>query len=139
MMSIEEEYADVLQNIEVAIVEAFEENPKLTDRDALAAMKALINGYSREMSGRSAMPPSLPAGARIVYEECRRMCEWRLGRQPLNEGDPHMDVHGPDDLSVTEIVLCLKRLRKSIRFWHAENGPRGYLRYVSAFLGDADA
>lgn len=138
-MSIEEEYADVLQNVEAAIVAAFEADPTLTDRDALAAMKALLDGYSREMSGRAAKAPSLPARARIVYEACRRMCEWRLGRQPLSEGDPHEEDAGPDELSVAEIVLCLKRLRKSIRFWHAENGPRGYLRFVSGFLGDADA
>jgi hypothetical protein len=65
------------------------------------------------------------------------MCEWRLGRRPLNEDEPRSDDPQPGELSVSEVVLCLKRIRKSVRLWHAEGGRQGYLRYIRQFFDDA--
>lgn len=138
-MRVEERYADVLQNIESAIVTVFDSTPKLVDRDVLAAVTSLIKGYAREKAGRAVQSPGPSGRARIVYEQCRRICEWRLGRAPLNEGEPREDDPRPGELSVPEILLCLKRLRKSLRLWHARGGPRGYLEYVQQFLDDLDA
>jgi hypothetical protein len=138
-MRVEEEYADVLQNIESAIVTVFAGNPKLTDRDVLAAVSSLIKGYARAKAGRVVQSPGPPGRARVVYEQCRHVCEWRLGRQTLNEGEPREDDPRPGELSVSEILLCLKRLRKSIRLWHSRGGPRGYLEYVRQFLDDPSA
>jgi hypothetical protein len=105
----------------------------------IAAVEALIKGYTRERSGHHGPSIGPPGRARIVYEQCRRICEWRLGRQPLNEGEPSEDDPRAGELSVSEIILCLKRLRKSVRLWHAQGGPQGYLKYVRQFLKDADA
>jgi hypothetical protein len=131
-MRVEEKYADVLQNIESAIVTVFAGNPKLSDRDVLAAVKSLTRGYVREKSGRVVVSPGPPGRARAVYEQC----VWRLGRQPLNEGEPQEEDPRPGEITVSEILLCLKRLRKSIRLWHSRGGPRGYLEYVRQFLGE---
>ena len=138
-MRIEEEYADILQNIESAITTVFSGNSGLVDRDVISALEALINGYTREKSGRMSSAVAPPGRARIVYEQCRRVCEWRLGRQPLNVGESTKDDPRPGELAVLEIILCLKRLRKSVRFWHAEGGPQGYLQYVRRFLNNAAA
>ena len=137
-MRVEEQYADVLQNMESSIVTVFAGNPKLTDRDVLAAVNSLTKGYVREKSGRVVQSPGPPGRARIVYEQCRCMCEWRLGRQALNEGEPREDDRRPGEITVAEIILCLKWLRKSIRLWHSRGGPRGYLEYVQRFLDDLD-
>lgn len=134
---VEEEYADVLQNIEAAIEAVFGNNPKVTDRDVLAAVDALIKTYTRFESGRGLSSPGPPGRARTVYQQCFRICEWRLGNQPLNEGDPLEGAPQPGELLISEIILCLKRLRKSIRFWHAQAGSQGYLKYVRQFLTDA--
>jgi hypothetical protein len=40
-MRIEEEYSDVLQNIESAIVTVYESSPELVDRDVLSAFESL--------------------------------------------------------------------------------------------------
>jgi hypothetical protein len=40
-MRIEEEYSDVLQNIESAIVTVYESSPELVDRDVLSAIESL--------------------------------------------------------------------------------------------------
>ena len=136
-MRVEEEYADVLQNIESAIVTVFNRNSAVVDRDVVVAVEALINGYARERSGRVAPSVGPPGRARAVYEQCRRICEWRLGRQPLNESEPGEDDPRPGELSVFELILCLKRLRKSVRLWHARGGPQGYLQYVRQFLRES--
>ena len=36
--------------------------------------------------------------------------------------------------SVAEILLCLKRLKSSIRLWNGEGGRQGYLTYIRNFL-----
>ena len=135
-MKIEEEYADVLQNIETAILAVFHDDPRLVDREVLAGVGALADSYARELRGRGGKAPGPPGRARKIYEGCRRMCEWRLGRLPLNEKEPLEDDPPPGELSVSEVILCLKRLRKSIRLWHAEGGPQGYLRFVRRFHVD---
>src|SRR6185295_12396749 len=124
-MRVEEEYADVLQNIESAIVTVFSRSSGIVDRDVVAAVEALINGYVRERPGRVAPAVGPPGRARVVYEQCRRICEWRLGRQPLNENESPEDDPRPGELSVSELILCLKRLRKSVRLWHARGGAQG--------------
>lgn len=136
-LSVEEKYPDVLQNIETAIVAVFEENSSLVDRDVLAAIDALISAYTRERAGREGAAPGPPGRAQVVYASCRHLCEWRLGRKPLNEGEATADDPKPGELSVSELILCLKRIRKSIRLWHSSGGRQGYLHYVSQFLGQA--
>lgn len=134
MGRVEEEYADVLQNIEAAIVEVFRNNTQVVDRDVLAAVEALIKTYKRSVS-RSGLPsPGPPGRAGSVYNQCLRICEWRLGKRPFEDGKLEESDPKPGELSVDEIVLCLQRLRKSIRFWHAQAGPRGYLKYVQQFF-----
>ncbi len=138
-MRVEDEYTDVLQNIETGIASVFDKNPKITDRDVLAAVDALIKVYAHQDSAYRLRSPGPPGRARKVFEQCRRICEWRLGEQPLNEGETLKDDPKPGELSVAEIILCLKRLRKSIRFWHAQAGPQGYLKYVRQFFADGTA
>jgi hypothetical protein len=136
-MRVEEEFLDVLQNIEWAIVAIYEDDPALDDRAVLAAIDALLRMYRSEGARDATKEVWLPGRARAVYDQCRRMCEWRLGRQPLNEGEAGIDDPGPKALSVSEIILCLQRIRKSIRLWHARGGRRGYLNYVREFFGSA--
>ncbi len=138
-MRVEEEYTDILHNIETAIVGVFDADPTVVDRDVLAAIDALIGQYEREVRNRSGVTRSRPGRARAVYVQCRRMCEWRLGRQPLNEGESIGLVLRPGELLVPELILCLKRIRKSIRLWHKEGGRQGYLKYVRQFLREANS
>ena len=138
-MRIEEEYADVLQNIESAIVTVYESSPELVDLDVLSAIEVLIRAYERERRNRDGVTVTPSGRARAVYEQCRRMCEWRLGRQSLNKGESDGDHPLPGELSVPELMLCLKRLRKSMRVWHKKGGRQGYLIYVREFIADANS
>ena len=136
-MRVEEEYFDVLQNIETAIVAVYNDEPRLLDFDALDALEALIRVYTFEERGGAAAGVRLPERPHRVFEVARRMCEWRLGRSSLNPGEAGSDATKPPPISVAEILLCLKRLRKSVRLWNGQGGRQGYLDYVREFLGDA--
>jgi hypothetical protein len=98
-----------------------------------------MRGYEREKRNREGTLLMPPGRARSVFEQCRRVCERELGREPLDEGEGSPD--GPDaaTLSVSELMRSLKRLRKSIRLWHKQGGPQGYLTYVRGFIAEADS
>jgi len=136
---VEEEYADVLQNIEAAIIAVFDGNSGVVDRDVLTTIDTLIGAYQREKRNRVGVTQCPQGRAGTVYEQCRRVCEWRLGRQVLNEGEPVEDDFRSEELGVYELILCLKRIRKSIRLWHKQGGRQGYLKYVRQFLDDANS
>jgi hypothetical protein len=37
-------------------------------------------------------------------------------------------------LALDEIIVCLKRIRKSIRKWTKEGGQRGYMNFVDEYI-----
>ena len=136
-MNVEEQYLDVLQNIETAVVTAYEEDPRLLDLDVMDALDGLIRNYALEERGLSTRPSRLSGPAQRVHDAARRICEWRLGREALNPTDPADDRAATGELSVAELVPCLKRIRKSVRLWNQQGGRQGYLDYVRQFLEDA--
>ena len=131
---VEEEYADILFGIETAIVNVVSEAPNLVDKNVLAAVEALIALYSTEIRrGRRSRPA--PAGrAGVVYERCLLVCEWQLGRSDVEWAPVGGSRRDRGELTVSELLMCLKRLRKSIRLWHKQRGRRGYLSYVREFI-----
>ena len=131
-MAIEDEHADVLQNIEFAITSVHRNEPKLLDLDVIEALDALARGYGLDEQGRPWPLIQLSDRAGLVVEACRRVCEWRLGRASM----PSSAGRGvaPAPIPGAAIVACLKRLRKSARLWNQRNGRQGYLEYVEQFL-----
>ena len=131
-MKAEEEYKDVLQNIEMAITILYKDHPELNDFHVDSALEALVRTYQREKIGGGAVLPR-PGLPKEVYNSVKAVCDWRLGRENMvdEEGQP-MSV---EPLAVDEIQACLKRLRKSITTWSKHGGSQGYLKYISQFLG----
>ena len=136
-MKVEEQYADVLQNIETAIVSIYEIDARLLDLDVLDALDVLIRNYALEEQGVGTRTSRLSGPAQRVHDLVRRICEWRLGRQPFDAADPPADRWAGGEFSLPELVLCLKRIRKSVRLWNEQSGRQGYLDYVRQFLEDA--
>ena len=137
-MKVEEQYFDVLQNLETAIVTAYDHNPRLLDFDVMDALNVLIRSYTLEERGVSPRLPPVSGPSQPVLEATWRICEWRLGRQALNPADRGGGRLTTGHLSVGELVLCLKRIRNSVRLWTERGGRQGYLDYVRHFLEDAD-
>jgi hypothetical protein len=125
---------DVLQNVEAAILETYADEPDLLDLDVIDALDAIIRRYFAEEQGRTPSASRLSARAARVSEAVERACEWRMGRLQLGEivGDALIPPHPLK--TVAEIVVCLKRLRKSVNIWNEEGGRQGYLDYVSEFF-----
>jgi hypothetical protein len=137
MMSIpfEEQYEDVLQNIEFAIVGTYRERrEEISDWSVEAALDALIRAYGAEHTGRTLRPARLSEAEQAISDRVRGMCEWRLGREQLQaEGAPAI-LQEFEPKTLDEIVACLKRVRTSVKRWHKSGGRRGYLDFVSMYI-----
>lgn len=133
--SFEEQYTDVLQNIEFAIVDTYRRIPQLLDYHVDAALEAAIASYSAEQQGRTPRPVHLEGERLIVHDAVRNACEWRLGRAQLASGADALDAEPLEPKRVDEIVSCLKRIRKSAQGWTKRGGRQGYLQFVSRYVG----
>jgi hypothetical protein len=132
---IEEEYLDVFQNIETFIVAVFRETPELSNWDVEGALDALIRQYLAEWRGREVgLQRFSTEGKRDVYNAVSGVCEWRLGRSPSFTKDDELFSIPTEPLSLEEITAILKRVRKSVRFWHKKAGRQGYLEYIDQFI-----
>jgi hypothetical protein len=129
----EEEYLDVLQNIEFAIVAVYRDHPNLVDTGTLYAVETLIKVYSGELREREVALPQFKPEEQAVYDAARGMCEWRLGRSSMKD-DKGKDVKAVQPLTVEEIIRCLKRIQKSIETWYKRGGRRGYYAFVNQFI-----
>lgn len=135
MESFEEKYEDVLQNSEFEIVRMYQHEPELLDLHVEDALGALIAAYQAERQGRAPRAPTLSRLAEDVRASVQGACDWRLGREPLIDAEPGAPLPMPAPLTLDEMLTCLKRVRKSVRYWSKEGGRQGYLRFVSDFVG----
>jgi len=126
-MRVEERYEDVLQNIESAIVSIYRGHPELSDYGVMRALEALIDAYSGEKIGRPPRAFRLSDLEARLKDGVREMCEWRLGRS-----DPLPAEVEP--ISVDEMILCLKRILKSVNRWNKEGGSQGYLDFIVEYV-----
>jgi len=128
-MNVEEEYLDVLQNIESIVNELAQADTALSDYEVEKVYNGLIVHYSAQAAHKSAAPFSGEERTRYLFMRVKGMCDFRLGQL---EGQPL-----PQDIEPVELramMACLKRLRKSVQFWTKEGGRKGYLTYISNFL-----
>lgn len=133
-MAIEEEYEDVLQNIESGIIQIYKENPDLIDAEVATVLEALVRIYGAEAQGKSISSRPIRGVSKKVMESVQQMCEWRLGRATI--GDPKSNLaKAPPTVEVDTIVACLKRIQSSIKLWTQKGGRQGYLNFVSQFIG----
>ena len=75
-MTFEEDYQDVLQNLEVTIIMFWQENPDLIDAEVETALDWLIRLYNAEIQGHSFSRP-LRGISRQVADSVQQMCEIR--------------------------------------------------------------
>jgi hypothetical protein len=130
-----EQFYDVLQNIEYAILCVYENETALLDFDVIDALDALIRRYVAEEGSRTPPQVRLSKQATEVFQAAQRMCEWRLGRTSLNDGDDDTAIPAGQRNNLADILLCLKRIRKSAHIWTGQAGRQGYLNYISDFFG----
>jgi len=129
-MRIEDQYTDVLQDIEFSIVTTYRQYPEMANPDVTRTLEALIDRYGAEKIGRPPRHFSLSDVERVLLENVRRMCEWRLGRSTLKDS---VEIE-PEPITIDEIVSCLKRILKSVKRWNEDGGRRGYLDFIIQYV-----
>ncbi len=134
MARIEDEYADVLQNIEFGIVATYRQHPEMSDYDVMRMLEALMDTYKAEKIGRAPRNFGLSDVEQLCMDAVHRMCVWRLGRTGLPGGAPWSADREMEHSSVDEILLCLKRVLKSTKRWNKDGGRQGYLNFVAQFV-----
>jgi hypothetical protein len=132
-MSIEEEYTDVLQNIEAAIVNVYRQRRNLLDYDVEEALNTLILYYKAQQQ-RAATPHRLTERPEYIYQEVKQICEWRLGRELLTKRSSSGSGAEFKPLQVEEIMACLKRIKKSVQRWNKQGGRQGYLQFIEKYI-----
>ena len=130
MGTFEEQYLDVLQNVEAMIVMVYQEHPKLTDNDVERALDALIRAYRHP----DRPVPSLGDLSAEVFDAVQSICEVRMGRASLQLEDGTPFELDTKPLNTEEMLAVLRRVRKSVRKWNKKMGRRGYLRFVQQFI-----
>ena len=132
-MTVEEEYQDVLQNLEFAIVSIYRITPDLIDAEVLNAIDSLIRTYGAAAQGKSIGSRPIRGISKEVTESVAGMCEFRLGRSPRVDLEGN-SFESPPPISLNVLVDCLKRIQSSIKFWTKQQGRQGYLNYVQRFI-----
>jgi len=134
LMTFTDKYADVLQNLESAIIQVYRERSDLIDAEVLMALESLIRIYNTQAQGKSISSRTLKGLSQQVASSVQQICEWRLGRISLTDAEGNPLSETPTPKTLNEIVDCLKTLQSSLRFWTKERGRQGYLNFVSEFL-----
>jgi hypothetical protein len=136
MAKLEEEFMDVLQNIEFALVTVYKEDEEMTDYEAEEAINSLIRLYTAEERKRNAPNLNLSGPAELAFERVKGMCELRLGREKLQSGDKNKEPFDSnlEPIALNDLIACLKRVRRSIQKWNRDYGRRGYYDFVRQFV-----
>ncbi len=133
-MRIEEEHPDVLQNIEFVVVQHYRKQPDLTDYAVARAYEALIDLYSAEKIGRQPRAWNPGKEDEQLFIDTKDMCDWWLGRNPELFTDSGKPSPPPREVDLETLLLCLKRLRKSVQKWTKRSGRQGYLQFMEQFM-----
>jgi len=132
-MGIEDQYLEVLQNIEAAIVATYRRYPHMTDYEVMRALEVVIDGYKAETLGRVPRETSLSEMKTDLHAAVRDVCQWRLGRAGPDETD-EQKMLAPEPIKVDEIILCLKKILNSVKKWNKSGGRTGYLDFIVQYV-----
>src|SRR5262245_51985601 len=98
------------------------------------AVETLIKVYTGELQGREVAAPQFKPEEREAYDAAKSICDFRLGRNSMEDEKRRKVEMGAESLTLEEIIACLKRILKSINTWYRRGGRRGYYEYVRKFI-----
>lgn len=134
MSTFEDKYNDQLRSMEMALVITYREHEEMTDWETLEAINAAIRTYTAEQRRRQTPTLALRPLTQQSYIALKLTCDGWLGRAPVFDESGQMAELGEQALSLTEILDCLKRIRRSVEMWQKEGGRRGYFNFIDQFL-----
>ena len=127
LTEFEDQYLDVLQNIEWALLSSVKDHPELSDHDMLRIIEQVLTYYKSQQRGNLIIAQSkLPNICQDIFERVLSICDWRLGKFP----SPNKEI-ASNPITIEELLLCLKRIEKSIKFWTKQGGRKGYINFAT--------
>ena len=133
-MRVEEQYLDVLQNIEAVISSTYRDHPNMTDYETERVLEAVVETYKAEQRGHTAREFSFAPIEEALYEAVHNVCQWRLGRADLSTDDAMDEAQAPKPLDTDAILLCLKKILTSANKWTRNSGRQGYLNFITQYV-----
>ena len=133
-MRIEEEFENVMMNIEMQVVGITTKNPKMTDWDVEKVYNALLRKYKAVSQGRGVKEVSFDSPVMDLYLQTEGICDWFVGDANFQDEDGTDVDLGLEKVAYEDMIACLKRLRKSLKTWTKEGGRKGYINYISQFV-----
>jgi len=121
-----------MQNLEFPVARLYRRHPELTDYAVLRTYEALLQAYSAEVTLRQPKPVVAEGLEAELLRDIKQVCEWQLGRGSLLPSQDEAPECEP--LDVPTLVLCLKRLVKSVNKWTTHRGRQGYLTFMTQFV-----
>lgn len=126
----EEQYEDILHDIEFAILKTYQAQPEMTDFNVEKLLNTLIREYQDEQTKRTPLTPNFVSDLdKELYDKVKVVCEWWAGREPKEDGAVQEEPN-----SLEEVLACLKRIRLSHKRWNKEGGRRGYLSFIQEYV-----
>ena len=120
MMSkyLEEEFLIELQHIETAIIDEYRQNTDLLDAHVSKVVQAVVKILQSEQKKQLPRLPRLTELQQSLFEAVKTACDERIALGNTRD----------------EIIICLKRIQKSVTFWSKSGGRQGYLNYIGLFI-----
>ncbi len=125
-MEFEQEYEEILQNIELEIVTYYRQEPELIDLEVQNSIEWVARLYGGEAEGKTLSPRPINGLSAEVAHRVKDKCD--MLKQLSIDGVIHTSA------TPAEITACLKRILSSIKFWNKKNGRQGYLEYIAKFI-----
>ena len=127
-MKFEDQYFDVLRGIEEAIHASDQQVSDLVDFNASKVLDGLIRLYTAEERIKPQPKLNFNSAENALAERVKQICELHLGR------DADVPI-GDKAITVSEVIACLKRIRRSVEQM-GSRGRRGYLEFLVEFFNE---
>jgi hypothetical protein len=127
-MKFEDQYFDVLRGIEEAIHVSDQQLSDLVDFNVSKVLEGLVRFYTAEERIKPQPKLNFNSAENALAERVKQICELHLGR------DTDVPI-GDKALTVSEMIACLKRIRRSVEQM-GSRGRRGYLEFLTEFFSE---
>ena len=134
MGQFEEEYNDTLRSMELALVRVYRSDDSVLDWHVETAVNNLTRTYTAEQRKRKQPSFKMADQTKQAFANLQNTCEGWLGREQLLDETGNTIELDQNKLTIAEIIVCLKRIRRSINMWQKEGGRRGYFEFINQFL-----
>lgn len=119
----EDIYFDQLFELEQSIIEVFRKTPDLIDLEVLSALDATIMNYKNFKRGFSQKSFNSTEIIQSVYENIETICKELISSET-----------NVKEISIDELLWCLRRIKKSLKMWNKNMGRQGYLNFIDEHI-----